>query len=66
MQMLPFQVHGLMRAWFQPVSIFSVGDLLLIVVVSAADDIRDELRHVVRDHLTEKVGYFELDFQPQA
>ena len=37
---------------------------LMIVAVSATDDVRDELRCVVRDHLSDKIKYFELDFQP--
>jgi hypothetical protein len=34
------------------------------VTVSAAHDVRDGLRHVVRDHLGDGVQYFELDYQP--
>ena len=32
--------------------------------VSGTDDIRDELRSVVRDHLMDGVSFFELDYQP--
>jgi hypothetical protein len=32
--------------------------------VSSTDDIRDELRSVVRGHLTDGVSFFELDYQP--
>jgi hypothetical protein len=36
---------------------------LMILAVSATDDIRDELRNLVPDHLGE-VKFFELDYQP--
>ncbi|KAH9209880.1 hypothetical protein DL95DRAFT_526617 [Leptodontidium sp. 2 PMI_412] len=36
----------------------------MLVTVSATDDIRDELRSVVREHLTDEVSFFELDYQP--
>ncbi|CAG8974984.1 hypothetical protein HYALB_00011168 [Hymenoscyphus albidus] len=36
----------------------------LLVTISSTDSIRDELRCVVRDHLTDGVSYFELDYQP--
>jgi len=38
--------------------------MLMISEVSATDDIRDELRCVVRDHLADGVTFFELDYQP--
>ncbi|KAI9774177.1 MAG: hypothetical protein M1839_001879 [Geoglossum umbratile] len=36
----------------------------LLVIVSGTEDIRDELRSVVRDHLRDEVSFFELDYQP--
>ncbi|KAF1948548.1 hypothetical protein CC80DRAFT_431361 [Byssothecium circinans] len=36
----------------------------LLVTVSSADDIRDELRSTVREHLRNGVSYFELEYQP--
>ena len=38
--------------------------ILVTVTVSAARDVWDGLRHVVRDHLGDGVQYFELDYQP--
>ncbi|OCK73598.1 hypothetical protein K432DRAFT_420664 [Lepidopterella palustris CBS 459.81] len=36
----------------------------LLVTVSGTDDVRDEVRSVVRDYLTDGVSFFELDYQP--
>ena len=38
--------------------------MLIILEVSATDDIRDELRSVVQDYLADEVSFFELDYQP--
>jgi hypothetical protein len=38
--------------------------MLTTLEVSATDDIRGELRSVVRDHLADEVSFFELDYQP--
>jgi hypothetical protein len=42
----------------------SLEAMLIILPVSATDDIRDELRDLVRDHLGDEVKFFELDYQP--
>ncbi|OCT49043.1 hypothetical protein CLCR_04721 [Cladophialophora carrionii] len=34
----------------------------MLVTVSATDEVRDNLRQVVRDHLSEEVQFFELDY----
>jgi len=34
------------------------------LTVSANDEVRDDLRNVVRGHLSDKVRFFELDYQP--
>lgn len=38
--------------------------MLTSLEVSTADDLRDELRNAVRDHLADEVRFFELDYQP--
>lgn len=35
---------------------------LMILAVSATDDIRDELRRIVRVHLANYIKFFELDY----
>ena len=37
---------------------------LITSTVSATDEVRDDLRKAVRDHLSEKVQFYELDYQP--
>ncbi|KAH8585783.1 ferric-chelate reductase [Bisporella sp. PMI_857] len=36
----------------------------MLVIVSAIDDIRDEMQRIVRDYLTDGVSLFEPDYQP--
>ena len=38
--------------------------MLMILTVSAADEVRDNLQNVVRGHLRGEVQFFELDYQP--
>jgi hypothetical protein len=38
--------------------------VLTVVKVSASEDIRDDLRIIVRGYLDEKVRLLELDYQP--
>ncbi|KAG9229168.1 hypothetical protein BJ875DRAFT_524154 [Amylocarpus encephaloides] len=42
----------------------TASDGQLLVTVSGNEDIRDDLRSVVQDYLTDGVSFFELDFQP--
>jgi hypothetical protein len=38
--------------------------MLITLAVSATDDIRDDLRSIVRDYLADEVSFFELEYQP--
>ncbi len=38
--------------------------LMILLTVSANDEVRDDLRNVVRGHLCGQVQFFELDYQP--
>jgi hypothetical protein len=38
--------------------------VLTVIKVSASEDIRDDLRIIVRGYLDEKVRLLELDYQP--
>ncbi|KAI9777128.1 MAG: hypothetical protein M1839_009084 [Geoglossum umbratile] len=37
---------------------------MLIAEVSGTDDVRDELRSLVQDHLADSISLLELDYQP--
>ncbi len=41
-----------------------VTGLIILLTVSANNEVRDDLRNVVRGHLYGQVQFFELDYQP--
>jgi len=41
------------------------GSPLIVVEVSASEEIRDDIRVIGRSYLDEKVSLIELDYQPQ-